>query len=121
MDKDNDKQSHEECVAELKLSYHRYKLGFRGYKQQPLDYHEWLEHTAVRLAERLGEADEALEDLQEECERYKHAADANHDCWQEATRKNNSLYGVLAAVRVAAIRGDVNEVARLLMVWACWN
>ena len=111
---DDDRQTHEDGVAELHERYHRYKLGFRGYRRQPLDYVEWLEHTTVRLAEKLG-------GMEEERDRYRHAADANHECWQETTRINNNLYGLLAAVRASAMRGDLKEVCRLLMVWACWN
>lgn len=122
MDDDNEKQTeHEKCIAELHQRYHRYVLRQRWYKREPLDYQEWLEHTAVRLAEKLGEADETIELLEEKVESFARAAEINKDCWQEATRLSARLYGMLEAVKVAARRGDIVEVGRLVLHWECWN
>ena len=92
-------EKHEDAVAELHHSYHRYKLGFRGWKKQPLDYQDWLEHTAVRLAAKLG-------DLEEK---------------QQVVGNRESVNALLDNLRSAALRGNLQEVLQLLMVWAAWN
>jgi hypothetical protein len=114
-------KGHLEQVAKLHHEYQRYRLRQRRANGEPLEYAEWLEHTAIRLADAVGEMAEHVETLTDERDRYRHAADANNDCWVESMRINHSLYGVLAAVRFAAMRGDFSEVARLLIHWACWN
>jgi hypothetical protein len=112
--------THEEGLEALHNQYHAYMMRLRG-KREALPYEEWLEHTAVRLADKLGAAAEEIDELQEQRDRYKSAASINHGCWVDAIRQNQSLWGILGAVRAAAMRGDLPEVCRLLMVWACWN
>lgn len=120
---DDKETKHDECIAELHQEYHRYKLRFRGHarRQQPLDYHEWLEHTAARLAEKLGAADEQNEMLEEERDRYKHAAQANHDMWLDMMNQRNHFYSIYQSLRAYLMAENFNEVKRLLLHWAMWN
>jgi hypothetical protein len=108
-------------IAFLHNQYHRYKIGHGTLDESPMAYEQWLEQFTIVLAQKLDESLETIDTLEDECNRYSHAAEANHDCWIEATRQNHGLYGILAAVRAAALRGDLKEISRLLMVWACWN
>jgi hypothetical protein len=113
--------THEEGLEALHNQYHAYKKRFFGRDRSPLPYDEWLEHTAVRLADKLGAATDEIDELREQRDRYKHAADANHDCWVEATQQKNALYGLLASLRCYTLAGNFKEVARLMLHWACWN
>ncbi len=121
MSPEDEKNTHEDCLAELHHAYHRYKLSYHGHSRQPLEYTEWLEHKAVLLADKLGSFDEKLEQLEAERDRYQHAANCNHELWVEATAQKNALYGLLAAARTYSLNGNLKEISRLLLHWASWN
>jgi hypothetical protein len=111
----------EDGVKFLHNQYHRYKLGHGGFDNSPLSYEEWLEQFTISLAQKLDESLETIDKLESDCDRYAHAAEANHDCWVEATHQKNALYGLLASVRCYTLAGDFKEVARLMLHWASWN
>jgi hypothetical protein len=114
-------ETHEEGLEALHNDYHRYKLGFRSYGRKPLDYTDWLEHKAVRLADKLAETTDALESAEEDRDRYQHAAQANHDAWCEMAEQHNRLHGFVAALRHQMQMGNMAEVLRLVLHYCCWN
>jgi hypothetical protein len=114
-------ETHEEGLETLHNQYHRYKLGFRGYSKAPLEYIEWLEHTTVRLARKLGEADEKIEWLEEERGRAIRSAQANLDAWLEMKDERNKMLGFVASLRHHFQMGNMAEVLRLVLHYCCWN
>jgi predicted RNase H-like nuclease (RuvC/YqgF family) len=114
-------EGHDAQVAKLFHEYQRYRLKLRARGQDLLDYVEWLEHNVVRLADKLADAVDTIDELEEERDRYKHAATTNHELWLEMMSQRNKLYEMWQSLRHLALSGDAFEVMRLLLNFMCWN
>ncbi len=98
----------------LHNNYHLYKLRCIGNSESPLNYEEWLEETALRLAELVGE-------LEIERDNFQHAAETNHGYYVQERDLRTRFEATLNSVRFMAQMRNFDDIWLMLVNAALWN